>query len=227
LTASLLRFRRLQSDRRRRERPLDDRLQTSEYLSFAGLVVLAGSKNPIPSRTRPLNSPAPMVLSPKTWKSRSLPGLPRTDIPLQRCSSSSSTMFDRKHPPCSPRGAAALLLAFTPSGPAAQRSAFARSPAIAFASVHGERIGSGGNHVSICCHRVNNARHPVFFGRISRHVRGRKGAAPLQICATSAAPPLEATRRHNTGARLDFENSSPRHLESVAQSRAAGEANSA
>jgi hypothetical protein len=49
------------------------------FLSSAGLVVLAGSLNPIPSRTRPLNSPAPMVLSLKTWKSRSLPGLPRTE----------------------------------------------------------------------------------------------------------------------------------------------------
>src|SRR5262247_3784848 len=48
--------------------------------SFADLVVLAGSLYPIPSRTRPLNSPAPMVLSLKAWKSRSLPGLPRTDI---------------------------------------------------------------------------------------------------------------------------------------------------
>ena len=47
--------------------------------SFAGLVVLAGSQYPIPSRTRPLNSPAPMVLSLKAWKSRSLPGLPRTE----------------------------------------------------------------------------------------------------------------------------------------------------
>ena len=47
--------------------------------SLAGLVVFAGSLNPIPSRTRPLNSPAPMVLSLKAWKSRSLPGLPRTD----------------------------------------------------------------------------------------------------------------------------------------------------
>src|SRR6516164_2782298 len=46
--------------------------------SLAGLVVLAGSLYPIPSRTRPLNFPAPMVLSLKTWKSRSLPGLPRT-----------------------------------------------------------------------------------------------------------------------------------------------------
>ena len=49
--------------------------------SLAGLVVLAGSLYPIPSRTRPLNSPAPMVLSLKAWKSRSLPGLPRTDKP--------------------------------------------------------------------------------------------------------------------------------------------------
>jgi hypothetical protein len=193
LTASLLRFRRLQSDRRRRERPLDDRLQTSEYLSFAGLVVLAGSKNPIPSRTRPLNSPAPMVLSPKTWKSRSLPGLPRTDIPLQRCSSSSSTMFDRKHPPCSPRGAAALLLAFTPSGPAAQRSSRVRPPLRSRLFTGNESGQVGIMFRSVAIGLITP--HPVFFGRISRHVRGRKGAAPLQICATSAAPPLEATRR--------------------------------
>jgi hypothetical protein len=52
----------------------------SHFPSFAGLVVFAGSLNPIPFRTRPLNSPAPMVLSLKTWKSRSLPGLPRTEI---------------------------------------------------------------------------------------------------------------------------------------------------
>src|SRR5512141_1869279 len=48
-------------------------------LSFAGLVVLARSLNPIPSRTRPLNSSAPMVLWLKPWESRSLPGLPRTN----------------------------------------------------------------------------------------------------------------------------------------------------
>src|SRR5215471_15415297 len=51
--------------------------------SFAGLVVLAKSLNPIPSRTRPLNSSAPMVLWLKPWESRSLPGLPRTrNLPL-------------------------------------------------------------------------------------------------------------------------------------------------
>src|SRR6266481_1309669 len=49
-------------------------------LSFAGLVVLARSLNPIPSRTRPLNSSAPMVLWLKPWESRSLPGLPRTKV---------------------------------------------------------------------------------------------------------------------------------------------------
>ena len=54
-------------------------LTLASHPSFAGLVVLAGSLYPIPSRTRPLNSPAPMVLSLKTWKSRSLPGLPRTE----------------------------------------------------------------------------------------------------------------------------------------------------
>src|SRR5688572_16703522 len=39
-------------------------------------------KNPIPSRTRPLNSSAPMVLCLKTRESRSLPGLPRTNTSL-------------------------------------------------------------------------------------------------------------------------------------------------
>src|SRR3954447_1011786 len=56
------------------------RLQLASTLSFAGLVVIARSPNPIPSRTRPLNSSAPMVLSLKAWKSRSLPGLPRTKL---------------------------------------------------------------------------------------------------------------------------------------------------
>src|SRR5947209_20001672 len=50
-------------------------------LSFAGLVVIARSPYPIPSRTRPSNSSAPMVLSLKTWESRSLPGLRRTASP--------------------------------------------------------------------------------------------------------------------------------------------------
>src|SRR5258708_37256320 len=47
------------------------------YTSFAGLVVLAGSLYPIPSRPWPLNLPAPMRLSLKTWKTRSLAVLPR------------------------------------------------------------------------------------------------------------------------------------------------------
>ena len=46
---------------------------------FAGLVVIARSLYPIPSRTRPSKSSAPMVLSLKAWKSRSSPGLPRTE----------------------------------------------------------------------------------------------------------------------------------------------------
>src|ERR1700735_5571882 len=54
-------------------------------LSFAGLVVLARSLTPIPSRTRPLNSSAPMVLWLKPWESRSLPGLPRTKQFLFTC----------------------------------------------------------------------------------------------------------------------------------------------
>ena len=53
-------------------------------LSFAGLVAFAKRLNPIPSRTRPLNASAPMVLCLKTWESRSLPGLLRTGIPSTR-----------------------------------------------------------------------------------------------------------------------------------------------
>jgi hypothetical protein len=39
------------------------------------LVVLAGVPHPIPSRTRSLSPPAPMVLCLKAWESRSPPGL--------------------------------------------------------------------------------------------------------------------------------------------------------
>ena len=57
---------------------------------FADLVVIARSLYPIPSRTRPSKSSAPMVLSLKAWKSRSLPGLQRTEHPL--------TIFKQKSP---------------------------------------------------------------------------------------------------------------------------------
>src|SRR5271170_5075466 len=58
---------------------------------FADLVVIARSLYPIPSRTRPSKSSAPMVLNLKVWKSRSLPGLPRTEH-------SSSTIVRTKAP---------------------------------------------------------------------------------------------------------------------------------
>ena len=47
--------------------------------SFAGLVALARRPDPIPSRTRPSNALAPMVLCLKTRESRSPPGPQRTD----------------------------------------------------------------------------------------------------------------------------------------------------
>ena len=72
--------------------------------SFAGLVVLAESLNPIPFRTRPLNFPAPMVLSLKTWKSRSLPGLQRTDFP--------STRFHVSETPAAGNGSRCFLCLF-------------------------------------------------------------------------------------------------------------------
>src|ERR1700710_2163676 len=55
------------------------------FFSFRGLVVLGRSLDPIPSRTRPLNSSAPMVLWLKPWESRSLTGLPRTKQFLFTC----------------------------------------------------------------------------------------------------------------------------------------------
>src|SRR5437868_10316109 len=73
-------------------------------LSFAGLVVLARSLNPIPSRTRPLNSSAPMVLWLKPWESRSLPGLPSTRKFLFTC---------HEHKTPSPFGEAAFLFVVT------------------------------------------------------------------------------------------------------------------
>ena len=45
---------------------------------FAGLVAFAQRQDPIPSRTRPSNAEAPMVLRLKTWESRSPPGPLRT-----------------------------------------------------------------------------------------------------------------------------------------------------
>ena len=63
------------------ERSCPRQIPPRSSLSFAGLVALARSLNPIPSRTRPLNSSAPMVLCLKTWESRSSPGLPRTTPP--------------------------------------------------------------------------------------------------------------------------------------------------
>src|SRR4030081_2870611 len=66
-------------------------------MSFAGLVVLARSLNPIPSRTRPLNSSAPMVLWLKPWESRSLPGLPRTTQFLFTCHDQNKTPLPPAH----------------------------------------------------------------------------------------------------------------------------------
>ena len=63
---------------------------------FADLVVIARSLYPIPSRTRPSKSSAPMVLNLKVWKSRSLPGLPRAELPHHE--------FSSKKAPRSPRG---------------------------------------------------------------------------------------------------------------------------
>ena len=56
----------------------------------------ARRSDPIPSRTRPSNASAPMVLCLKTRESRSSPGLQRTDAKRQKTASSS---FVRKRRP--------------------------------------------------------------------------------------------------------------------------------
>jgi hypothetical protein len=50
---------------------------------FADLAAMPGGPHPIPSRTRSLSPPGPMVLCLKAWESRSLPGLPsaRNKVP--------------------------------------------------------------------------------------------------------------------------------------------------
>jgi hypothetical protein len=57
----------------------------ASFPPFAGLVTLAGRSYPIPSRTRPSNALAPMVLCLKTWESRPLPGLRRAESFSFRC----------------------------------------------------------------------------------------------------------------------------------------------
>src|SRR4029450_3994842 len=55
-------------------------------------------KNPIPSRTRPLNPSAPMVLCLKTRESRSLPGLPRTNASLQSLTTRNAALLVSRAP---------------------------------------------------------------------------------------------------------------------------------
>ena len=54
------------------------KIQYRSHVCFAGPVAMARSPNPIPFRTRPLNSSAPMVLRLKTRESRTPPGLQNT-----------------------------------------------------------------------------------------------------------------------------------------------------
>ena len=57
----------------------------ASFSPFAGLVTFAERSDPIPSRTRPSNAFAPMVLCLKTWESRPLPGLRRAESSSFRC----------------------------------------------------------------------------------------------------------------------------------------------
>src|SRR3954470_18170969 len=89
-------------------RNVDARVAAADHrlsiLPLAGLVAIAGGLNPIPFRTRPLNSPAPMILRLKTRESRSLPGPPKADSFFEP---SRSRMVTSKTPPF---GAAVLFM---------------------------------------------------------------------------------------------------------------------
>ena len=63
---------------RTRTNPSEQKTQISLTCPSPIWWLLHGAQNPIPSRTRPLNPVAPMVLSLKTWESRSPPGPQRT-----------------------------------------------------------------------------------------------------------------------------------------------------
>jgi hypothetical protein len=56
----------------------------------------AKRSDPIPSRTRPSNASAPMVLCLKTWESRSSPGLPNTSKPSSDPNSKSAAEKTRR-----------------------------------------------------------------------------------------------------------------------------------
>ncbi len=64
----------------------------------ADLVAMPGGPHPIPSRTRPLSPPGPMVLRLKAWESRSLPGLPGAcaNAPYDDQSRHGPVPFDRE-----------------------------------------------------------------------------------------------------------------------------------
>ena len=75
------------------------------FLSFAGLVVLAGEFYPIPFRTRPSKPPAPMVLRLKPRESRSLPVLLKTENRRQKTgirTGSFRSLFSVFSPPIHP-----------------------------------------------------------------------------------------------------------------------------
>jgi hypothetical protein len=92
-----------------------------------------------------------------------------------------------------PSRAAALCAAFMPSLATRRRATAVPLPfrVIPFASVHGERIGSGGNHVSMRCNWVNAAALVFFKSHFtSRAWRQRRSSRPLQFLR-----PLRRPRR--------------------------------
>ena len=75
---------------------------------FAGLVAFARRSDPIPSRTRPSNASAPMVLCLKTRESRSSPGLQSADYRKTWGRTTTDRSVARPGPPAGPSSSSLL-----------------------------------------------------------------------------------------------------------------------
>ena len=104
--------------------------------SFAGLVALARRSDPIPSRTRPSNALAPMVLCLKTWESRSSPGLQRTDDNTKKRFLSTIPRRPKRRSPRieQPKSPAHPSAGPKPAPSAPRQAPFAQNPAAGWSS---------------------------------------------------------------------------------------------
>ena len=136
-------------------------------------------KNPIPSRTRPLNSSAPMVLCLKTRESRSLPGLPRTNTtPLY-------TIFDNQTA-VSRLERRGLCLCPSPSKPASKAILGAGWSSPVARQAHNLKV-AGSNPVPATKHNTTNKAPGAEHARGLRAFRAQESSLTnISVCGSSA-----------------------------------------